>query len=142
MPSLRLRLLDQLQQRLEPAVAPVRVVRLPTLPQVQAPALLLVPESDEVRELANDRADRRLVIRLTGYARATQTLAAEQQLDALMLAAHEALFADVTLGGLALGVRETSTDWDAEETDGSVLALTTHFEIRYRTFVSNPALPG
>ena len=79
--------------------------RQPTVPidRAQMPTLLVFPDSEAVRRV-NDRTERELVIRIVALAIGTPTEIPEPIADRLMTAAHTALLADVTLGGLALGI--------------------------------------
>jgi hypothetical protein len=104
-----------------------------------APALLLLPESDTIRDRPNDRVERELVIRLTALARGDD---AAQIVDALLLAAHAELFADVTFGGLALGLKELDTEWDLEDADATAYAIPARYQITYRTFANDLSRQG
>ena len=61
---------------------------------------------------------------------------------ALMVAAHGALFADRSFGGLALGLTEIDCEWDAEDADAGVAALPARYEIRYRTLATDLTRTG
>jgi hypothetical protein len=142
-PSIREQLLRALVARLEPVAADqgARVLRSPTLaiPREQCPALLLFPESDVITERANDRVSRELTVRLTALARGDE---GEVFSDRLLVAAHQALFADVTFGGMALGLKELDTEWDLEDADATACAVPARYRITYRTLVSDLSTPG
>jgi hypothetical protein len=62
--------------------------------------------------------------------------------DDLICRAHAALFADVTLGGLALGIQEEDTDWQAEDADIEAIAIPASYRITYRTIASDISKGG
>ena len=143
--SLSLR--EQLLQAFMVVLTPVAtaegasLLRSPTLalPREQSPALLLFPESDAITERANDRVTRELTVRLTALARGDDGAAIA---DRLLVAAHRALFADVNIGGLALGLKELDTEWDLEDADATACAIPARYRITYRTLQSDLSLPG
>jgi hypothetical protein len=104
MNSIRERLLREVLARLSVAIAPVPVLRHPTVPVTReaSPALLMFAEGDSITAHANSLA-------------------------------HAALLADPNLGGLALAVREIDCEWDAEDADAGAVSLPARYEVRYRT---------
>lgn len=142
-PSIREQLLQGLAARLAPVAKAQGAVllRSPVIPvaREQSPALLLFPESDTIRERPNDRVERDLVVKLIALARGDD---AAQVADALLVAAHVALFSDVNLGGLALGLKELDTEWDLEDADASACAIPARYQITYRTFVNDLSQTG
>ena len=142
-PSIREQLLQLLADRLAPVATANGAVllRSPVIPvaREQSPALLLFPESDTIRERPNDRVERDLVVKLTALARGDD---AAQVADALLVAAHAALFADVNLGGLALGLKELDTEWDLEDADATACAIPARYQITYRTFTNDLSQTG
>lgn len=141
--SLRERLLQVLVARLEPVASTqgAMLLRSPTIPvtREQSPALLLFPESDALTGRANDRVTRELTVRLTALARGDD---GPQVADALLVAAHRALFEDVNFGGLALGLKELDTEWDLEDADATACAIPARYRITYRTLVTDLSAPG
>jgi hypothetical protein len=124
------------------AVTPAAVLRQPTtaIARNQTPALILVIVSDAPVKCSNDRMERELVIRLTGYARdPTDGYAVA---DELLCRAHLALLADTTLGGLALGVAEMEADYQADDADVEAIAIPAFYRITYRTLVSDISQGG
>ena len=117
--------------------------RQPTVPtdRAQMPALLVFPESEAVRRV-NDRTERELVIRIVALAIGTATGSPEPVADRLLTAAHTALLADVTLGGLSLGLEETDTDWQQDDADMDVAALPSRYRITYRTLAHDLTQKG
>jgi hypothetical protein len=144
--SIRERLLQAVAARVAPAVAALGASthRSPTvaLTREQAPALAVFPESDRIRERPNDRVERELVIRLVAITRSVPPADPATAADALLVAAHAALFTDPTFGGLALGLRELDAEWDLEDADASACAIPTRYELRYRTFAHDLTQTG
>lgn len=99
----------------------------------QCPALVVFPESESITERANDRVTRELTVRVVALARAVPPAIPETEADRLLTAAHAALMADGTLGGLALGIREQECDWEVEDADAVAAAIPARYRITYRT---------
>lgn len=118
--------------------------RAPTvaITREQCPALVVFPESETLTERANDRVTRELTVRITALARAVPPTAAETEADRLLVAAHAALMADPTFGGLALGMRETECEWDVEDADAIAAALPARYRITYRTLAADLSMQG
>ena len=130
--SVRERLVRAIVARIGPAIAPTPLHRQPTvpLPREASPAILLFIEGDQVLAQANDRCERALTLRLVALAREGDAF---DVADALIVAAHGALMAEPSLGGLALGVREIDCEWEFDDADAGAAALPARYEIRYRT---------
>lgn len=64
----------------------------------------------------------------------------DQLLDPLYAWAVKQIMADTTLGGLALGVREEATSFDADEREVVVGACATDFAVTYSTEFNDPEL--
>lgn len=124
------------------AVAPVPVLRQPTVavPREQTPALVVRIESDSPVRRSNDRMERELVVRIIGLARDIADGFAVA--DELICRAHAALFHDVALGGLALGMTEMEADYQAEDADIAAIAIPAVYRITYRTLVSDISKGG
>ena len=124
------------------AVTPATVLRQPTtaIARDQTPALVLAIVSDTPVKRSNDRMERELVVRLTSYVRdPTDGYAVA---DDLLCRAHAALFADSTLGGLALAITEQEADYLADDADVEAIALPATYRFTYRTLVSDIAQGG
>jgi hypothetical protein len=132
MNSIRECLLREVVARLTSAVAPVPVLRFPTVPVAReaSPALLVFAEGDSITAHANHLVDRVLVVRVVAVARGADAF---DQADLAVVAAHAALMSDTNLGGLALALREVDCEWDPEDADAGAVALPARYEIRYRT---------
>ena len=75
-------------------------------------------------------------------ARETNGEAAEAIADRLQVAAHAALFADINLGGLCLGIRELDCEWDVEDADATATAIPARYQITYRTLTADLSTQG
>lgn len=140
---------EQLIQAVVAILTPVAVVqgatlrRQPTVPadRAHSPALLVYPEAETVRRV-NERCERELTLRLVVVSFGTETEAPEPIADRLLTAAHLALFADVTLGGLALGLKELDCDWQQDDADMEAAAIPARYQLTYRTLVSDISQKG
>jgi hypothetical protein len=108
----------------------------------QCPALVLFPESDAVTDRPNDRIMRELTLRLVALARTVPPDAPEIVADALLAAAHAALFTDVNLDGLALGIKELDAEWETEDADATAAAIPARYAIAYRTLAHDITQKG
>jgi hypothetical protein len=137
MNSVRERIVREVVARCGTALAPIVVMRQPTtaIPREQTPALVVIVESDAPVKRSNDRMERELVLRLVGLAR--DPTDGHAVVDDLICRAHVALFADSTLGSLALGVAEMDADYQAEDADIDAIALPAIYRITYRTLISD-----
>jgi len=141
---------EQILQAVVGLLAPVaslqgaQVLRSPTtgITREHSPALLIFPESDAVTPRINDRVERQLVLRMVAVARETVLSAPEAIADALLVAAHAALFANLNLGGLCLGLRELECEWDVEDADAAAAAIPARYQITYRTLASDISMIG
>ena len=88
--SIRERIVREITTRCGQAIAPVPVLRVPTvpIPREASPALLLFVEGETVTAQANVLVDRQLTVRLVALARGADAFEA---IDRLMVAAHGAL---------------------------------------------------
>lgn len=140
---------EQLIQAVVTCLTPVAtdqgatIRRQPTVPTDRAhcPALLVFPESETVRRV-NERSERELTLQLVAVSFGTETEAPEPIADRLMTAAHAALMSDVTLGGLALGIRELDCDWQQDDADMEAAAIPARYQITYRTLASDISQKG
>jgi len=146
MNSIRERCLQEVAARLLPVALAqgASFHRSPThgVRRDESPALLLFPESDSLVELANDRVVRQLVVRIDALAREQGGVAPEDLADRLLVAAHAALFADVNLDGLALGIKALDCEWDVEDADATAALIPARYQITYRTLAIDLSNPG
>lgn len=140
---------EQIVQAVVAALVPVAgaagatLSRQPVVPTDRArlPALLVFPESETVRR-ANDRSERELLLRVVAVAAGSETEAPEPIADRLLTAAHAALMADVSLGGLALALEETDAEWQQDDVDMEVAAMPVRYRIAYRTLAHDLTQKG
>lgn len=137
MQSVRERIVREIVTRIAAAVSPIAVLRQPTLaiPRERTPAVVVTVESDAPVKRANDRMERELVMRITALAR--DSVDGHAVADDLIGRAHAALFAEITLGGLALGIAELEADWQMDDADVEAIAIPATYRITYRTLVSD-----
>lgn len=144
--SIREQLLLAVLAAVRPAVTGLGATlhRSPTvaITRDQCPALVVFPESEAITERANDRVTRELTLRIVALARAVPPAAPETEADRLLTAAHAALFADGTFGGLALGLREQECEWDVEDADAVAAAMPARYRLTYRTLAQDLSING
>lgn len=108
----------------------------------QCPALVVFPEAEAITQRANGRVTRDLTLRIVALARAVPPAMAETEADRLLTAAHAALVADPTLGGLALAIHEQDCEWEVEDADAVAAAMPARYRITYRTLAQDLAIQG
>lgn len=144
--SIRERLLQEIVNRLSPLAQAegAQIKRSPTtaISRDASPALLLFPEAESIAQLANDRIERHLIVRLVAVARETSGEAAEGIADRLQVAAHAALFADINFGGLCIGLQQLDCEWDIEDADATAAAIPARYQVTYRTLVHDLTAQG
>ena len=144
--SIREQLLLAVLEAVRPAAQSLgaTVHRSPTvaISRDQCPALVVFPESESITERANDRVTRELIVRVVALARTVPPAIPETVADRLLTAAHAALMADRTLGGLALGIREQDCEWEVEDADAMAAAIPARYQLTYRTLAHDISLPG
>ena len=98
--SRREQIVREILARIATAVSPIVVLRQPTtaIPREKTPALVVAVESDTPVKRANDRMERDLIVRVTGFAR--DPVDGYAVADDLVCRAHAALMADPALGDL------------------------------------------
>lgn len=143
MASIRSQILDRLKTNLDgagkPAGVTVELLRLSNLEGVYLPSIIIRITGEDV-SLArpdNDRCpvvDRSLRVVFECRAEAAEGQTIEDAIDALTNWVTKAVQTDPRLGGLAIGSRENSTEWQGEETaDGTYALAVVTFTIRYQT---------
>ncbi len=134
--SVRERIVRAVLQCVTSAVAPVPVVRPPTVPVTREAGVtvLLTLDGDGIDAHANAVVDRSLRIRMTAVAHGPL---AWDQADRVLVLAHAALMQSPNLDGLSLGIREVEADWDTDDLDAGSLAVPARYEIRYRTLAAD-----
>ena len=140
--SRREQIVREVLARLAAAISPIAVLRRPTvaIPRDRTPAMVVTVESDTPVKRANDRMERDLIVRVTGFAR--DPVDGYAVADDLVCRAHAALMADPALGDLALGIAEMEADWQAEDADIEAVAIPATYRITYRTFVTDLTSKG
>jgi hypothetical protein len=144
--SIRERILQALVDKLSRVAQDqgATVHRSPTIAieRERCPALVLFPEADQITERPNDRVVRQLTIKVVALARAMHPDTPEPAADALLVAAHRAIFADVNLGGLSLGISELDAEYDVEDADAEACAIPQRYRIGYRTMAADLSVLG
>ena len=139
--SIRERILQAITSILETVAltSGATLIRSPTTPvtREQSPALLLIPESDQVTKRANDRVEHQLTLRLTALARSESGVDAHGVADALLVASHLTLFANPNFDGLVIGLEEIDCDWQEEDADADLAAIPARYQITYRTLAAD-----
>lgn len=96
----------------------------------QSPALIIEPVSDAATQNTVPKLDWLLTVRCTLFVRGPQP---DVLADPIVQAAHAALLADMTLGGLAMTVLPTTAQYQFSDADDGVCVVTLDFQVQYRT---------
>jgi hypothetical protein len=91
-------------------------------------AIVVEPEEEPVRYLANNAAVRELlmVVRILARGEVPDSVA-----DPIRVAMHAALMADPTVGGLCQRIVEQDTKWAYEEADLTAVSLEARYKLIY-----------
>jgi hypothetical protein len=108
----------------------------------QSPALVVFPENESITERVNDRVSRELTLRVTALVRVVPPEEPQAPLDQLVTAAHAALMRDPNFGGLALGLKEVESEWDAEDADATAAVIHARYCLTYRTLLNDISISG
>lgn len=95
----------------------------------EAPALNLLPDSEDPAENTIGQIDARLAVEVQVYHRGIEP---DRLADPIVEAVHAALMAEPTLGGLAIDMFENGTSWDFDETDRTALLVRMRFVVWHR----------
>ncbi len=110
-------------------------LRQPVLgvPREKSPALVLDVQGETIDPRGNTLVDRHLTFRVVAIARNLDVAAGYAQADAIVVAAHAAIMADLNVGGLAQALREEACDWQEADTDAAVAMVPATYVAQYRT---------
>lgn len=97
------------------------------------------PKPFDKQKYRSPLVERTLSVALQCRAQGSQSASPDQALDPVLLWAAQQVFADETLGGLAIGVEEGATLWSSKEADVPVAAATLSVLICYRTSRLDPS---
>lgn len=112
-----------------PAVGAYRS-RLTALSRADSPAIVVRAEKEDIVKRNNDLSERELVLVVDTIARGA---APDSVADQYRVAAHGAIMADETLGGLTLFTREIGTVWEMQDADLDAVVVSMRYLISYRT---------
>ena len=119
--------------------APAYRVRMTAFEKEDLPATNVLPEEGDARYTDADSTDRSFRFRLRHMAQAVDQ--ADAVVDPLYVAAHKALMADRTLGGLVSETRELSQKWSLDKGEVETVALEVLYEVEFFTGRSDPSRP-
>ena len=141
--SIRERIVQEVMARLS-RVLPGKVRRQPLAPVTRddGNVLLVLIDGDSPVRMANDRAERELLLRLSAVCRAEKTADGWAAADSIASTAHTVIMADQSLGGLSVRILEDVSEFTAESADYDLVAVSTLYRITYRTAVSDISQPG
>jgi len=143
--SVRERILQAIEAVLAPVAAScaAQFFRQPSDPlgDGKTPAIMLLPESDQVKELSgNKRLTQReleLTIAVVSRQAGRSGPAPEPEADALLVAAHAALHAWALSSPLRVTIAETDTSWEAKTLDVKSTVTRTRYRIGYFTYAAD-----
>lgn len=104
----------------------------------ELPATNLLPDEEDAEYNDTDSIDRRFRFKVRHTAVAVDQV--DVTVDAAYIGGQKALFADVTLGGLAYATREISKKWEFEKGELDTVALVVMYETQFSTTRSDPSV--
>lgn len=110
--------------------APVDRSRTEAVSRGQSPRVIVLPGSDIARQVTVPYLDWALSVHVVVYVRGAEP---DRLADPIITAAHAALMADETLGGLAMTILPASVHFELADSDATVCVATCEYRIQYRT---------
>lgn len=109
--------------------------RVTAMARAESPALIIEPISDTCQQITSlPKLDWTLRVRIVVTIRSTN---AYTDADAVINSMHSLLMADLTLGGLAIDVQPSVTNFDFFDADQPAGVFTNEYEVLYRTTVAD-----
>lgn len=96
----------------------------------EAPALVIEPGRDRAVTFSTCKLDHTLEVLVVVYTRGPIP---DQLADPIVVSLHSKLMADRTLGGLAIDIIPTTTEYQRDKADLTSLWQVCSYEVRYRT---------
>jgi len=96
----------------------------------QSPRVIVLPGADVARQSTVPFLDWTLAVHVVVYVRGE---APDSVADPIITAAHAALMADETLGGLAMTILPAGVHFELADSDATVCVATCEYRIQYRT---------
>ena len=105
--------------------------RVTAISRSESPALLVEPVSDSCEQSTSlAKLDWTLQIRVTCIVRGDKP---DEVADAVIESLHSRLMTDITLGGYAMDLIPTGTNFEMIDADQPAGAISSNYQIRYRT---------
>lgn len=114
--------------------------RIDAYSEVEMPAIGITPELEDVDRSSKDVAYRKLRLRVGILVKATG--AADAAADTVIQHVITSLYADESLGGLALQIAEEKLVWEFEPSLNDVCSVQMDFQVAYTTKVADPLTKG
>ena len=96
----------------------------------ESPALIVTPQSEDVNIVTTHGVDRLLSLQVEVITRGDVP---DSLADPIIVAAHQKIMADQTLGGLCFDIAEVSSQWAIESGDLDICSLIAVYRVHYRT---------
>lgn len=135
MASIRERILEKIKTTLD--IGNVYRSRSQAFTKDVGMATVIFPVSEIAEPLFENRMERTMTVQIMTVVRG---LIPDQIADDRLNLILKKLGTDITLGGLATNITESSTGWDFEDADNDALVITQDFQVRYRTNLIDPSL--
>lgn len=138
MPSIREQILQDIESRLRAASTGAAVFRsrAAALASGELPSITILPEDEDDTTLGQSITRHEFIVRLEVNTRGDIP---DQLADPIIVAAHEAIMLDTTLGGLCSRIEPAGTKWELDDADNTAGATAPAFRITYLTPWSSPA---
>lgn len=110
--------------------APVDRSRTEAVSRGQSPRVIVLPGADMARQSSVPFLDWVLAVHVVVYVRGAEP---DSLADPIITAAHAALMADESLGGLAMTILPAAVHFELADSDAAVCVATCEYRIQYRT---------
>ena len=112
--------------------------RATAVARAESPAIIIEPVTNTVQQITSlPKLDHTLRVRIVVVVRSTTP---DTEADSVMESMHSLLMADLTVGGLAIDIQPSLTNFDYLDADQPAGVYSNEYNIVYRTSVSDLAV--
>lgn len=112
--------------------------RVTAVARAESPAIIIEPVTNTVQQITSlPKLDHTLRVRIVVVVRSTTP---DNEADSVIESMHSLLMADLTVGGLAIDIQPSLTNFDYLDADQPAGVYSNEYNIVYRTSVSDLAV--
>lgn len=104
----------------------------------ELPAVVITPDTEDTARFASSIDESHLMVQIEFLVRGDPW---DSTADQLFEAAHAAITADETLGGLCTSIRRSDARWNGADADGTAGSLQQRYRVTYLSSTTNLSTP-